>query len=108
MAVKYVRKAIKAGAKIVQERIADSAPVNTGFLSEHIKVATQVKSGDDGSMTAHVGPAPQAYYGLFQEFGANGKPGLHFMEQAAVDTKDDVIDAFKATALETLADLKAA
>jgi HK97 gp10 family phage protein len=108
MAVKFVRKAIKEAAKIVQERIADSAPVNTGFLSEHIKVATQVKSGDEGSLTAHIGPAPQAYYGTFQEFGANGKPGLHFMEQASVDTKDEVLDTFKATALESLSDLKAA
>ena len=107
MAVKYLRAAIKAGAKIIQERIADNAPVRTGFLAEHIKVATKVKTGDNGSLTAIVGPAPAAYYGIFEEFGANGRPGVHFMEQAAVACKDEVIEAVKEAAAKSLEDLKA-
>jgi HK97 gp10 family phage protein len=107
VAAKYLRKAMKAGTQIIQDRIEQSAPVDTGFLSEHIKVAIDTK-GDSASMTAHIGPAPQAYYGMFEEFGANGRPGLHFMEQAAIDTRDEVIQTFADTARNSLDDLKQA
>jgi len=106
MAVKFVRNANKTGANILKEAIANAAPVDTGFLSEHIGIQSKVTSGDEGSLTTHVGPTNQAFYGIFEEFGANGRPGLHFMEHAAERVQDEVVEAYVNECNDRLEDLK--
>jgi HK97 gp10 family phage protein len=106
MAVKYARNVSKAGGNILKEAIANAAPVDTGFLSEHIGIQSKATGGDEGSLTTHVGPTSQAFYGVFEEFGANGRPGLHFMEHAAERVQDEVVDAFVNECNDRLEDLK--
>ena|SRR5882724_11297379 len=106
MAVKFVRNASKKAGKILETAIEKNAPVDTGFLSEHIRMQSQVTGGDEGNLTLKVGPSRQAFYGIFEEFGANGRPGLHFMEHAAESVKDEVFQAFSDEANNRVEDLK--
>ncbi|HZQ25271.1 MAG TPA: HK97-gp10 family putative phage morphogenesis protein [Terriglobales bacterium] len=106
MAVKYVRSAGKKAAKIMKESIADNMAVDTGFLSEHIGIQTVVNKGDEGSITVHIGPEPEAFYEVFDEFGANGRAGQHRMEHAAERVENEVLDTFVGELDFGLEDLK--
>jgi len=106
MAVKFLRGAEKSAGKIWQEAIANRAPVDTGHLAESIKIKTEVKSGDNGSMTMKVGPDQSAFYGVFQEFGTKDQPARPFMRPAFEETKDEVLEALVTECKNRLEDLK--
>lgn len=58
-------KALKAGAKVFQEKAKENVNIRTGNLRDNIVVSEVIND------TVHVGPDQQgdAFYGLFLEFG---------------------------------------
>jgi HK97 gp10 family phage protein len=91
-----LRRAAKAGMKIVQEAIEEHAPRDTGHLAESINIGSEVGGGDGddatGSIAVKVGPAGDAYYALFQEFGTRFQQAQPFMTPAYEENKDAVIE----------------
>jgi HK97 gp10 family phage protein len=78
-AKRYMRKAVGAGADIVQEELKDSAPTGIGILEESIVQKASFDDNDDEGTTTleiDIGPTKQAYWGMFQEFGTQEVVGV--------------------------------
>jgi HK97 gp10 family phage protein len=98
----FLRKVEKTAAKIFQSNAENTAPVDTGFLSDHINVSSRVQ-GD--TLTVQVGPSPKAFYGLFQEFGTEDQPAQHWLNRAFEESKDEALTELINTATEMLNDI---
>ena len=97
----YLRSAAKDAAQIWVQAIVDSAPRDTGFLAEHIEVATRfLELGT--KLTLQVGPAPQAFYASFIEFGTQFQEAQPFMRPAFEEHKEEVLQAFAEAAKVSL------
>lgn len=107
---RYMRKALGAGADVVQEAAEDTAPEGIGILEESIVQKAIWSSDDDAGTTTleiDIGPTKHAFWGMFQEFGTqevigtdeNGKPfhhtaqpGQHWLQRAWESSKDRCLD----------------
>jgi HK97 gp10 family phage protein len=80
------KKALKAGAEFLREKIEDSAPVRTGNLKRSI-VVSDVKKGE-----INVGPNQQgdAFYGHMLEFGTSKMTAKPFMGPVFENNKIEV------------------
>ena len=58
------KKAILAGAEIIQAEIKAQAPADTGFLRDHIVISEK-----DGVDAVDVGPSKEVFYAKMLEFG---------------------------------------
>lgn len=119
VAVKTLRSAGKEAGNIWKEAIEQGAPRDTGFLSEHVKVATHAKGGDEGKLTVEVGPSRAVYprkgkdwtkgaaeVGMMREFGTRFQSAKPFMRPAFENTKDKVLDVFVSELRSNLDDLR--
>ncbi len=92
-----LRVMVKAGASILQPRMAELAPVDSGALAAGITTKIATGGGAD-QVEADVGPGKDQFWGLFQEFGTKTQKAQPFMQPAFDQTKDQIqaamIDAF--------------
>ena len=102
---KFLTRVEKRAAKILKDALSEEAPYETGRLSEDIHI--QSVTGQ-GALTVRVGPSSDAYYGIFQEFGAPEAhvPALHWMEDTAKEHQDEVLDAYMQAVTDGLEDMK--
>jgi HK97 gp10 family phage protein len=61
VAKKDLRAVLRAGANVFKKEMVNTAPVESGFLEEHIDVRTRLRS-DELAGTAFVGPNNKAVY----------------------------------------------
>jgi HK97 gp10 family phage protein len=107
-AKKAVRASARKAGQIWQDAIEAKAPVDKGFLKDHIKVSTVLGQGDDdstGSVTVVVGPTKDAFYALFSEFGTRNEPAKPFVQPAYEEKKDEVLSEFATQLLKALTKL---
>jgi len=120
VAAKTLRAAGREGGKVFQEAIEQRAPRDTAFLSQHVKIATRAKGGDDGSLRVEVGPSRAVYpkrgdehttkgaseVAMMREFGTRFQPAQPFMRPAFEESKEKVLDVFVKELRQNLNDLK--
>jgi HK97 gp10 family phage protein len=102
---KFLRQVEMKAAKVLVDSAKQSAPFETGRLEGEIhRQAVQ----SDGALTVRVGPSQDAFYGLFQEFGAPEAdvPAQHWLENSARAVQDEVLDRYVEAINEGLEDMK--
>jgi HK97 gp10 family phage protein len=101
----FLRRVERRAAKVLQEALSESAPVDTGDLSGDIHISTKVT---DGGLLTQVGPSKDTFYGMFQEFGAPEAhvPAQHWMELTAKEKQDEVLQEYMDALNEGLEDMK--
>lgn len=105
-AVKKFLRRVEMKAAIVLVKSAEAkAPEASGALETDIHRQT-VQS--DGALTVRVGPSKQAFWGLFQEFGAPeaNVPALHWLEDSAKAVQDEVLAEYMAAVDDGLKAMK--
>lgn len=94
---KQARKAFRnAGRKAAEIWVGDMqerVPKNTGFLETHIGSAVRIESKED-LFTIHVGPAKEAFWGIFHEFGTKKMAAHPFMRPTFMEHQDDILQLF--------------
>lgn len=103
-AMRFLRRVEKKAAAVFQQEAERTAPIDTGFLAEHIVVETHVT---DDTMEAKIGPTKQAYYGRFQEFGTKYQAGRHWLQRAYEASKEEALQVFIDEAKAMLEELAA-
>ncbi len=100
---KFLRKVEMQAAKPLVRSAKEYAPYETGNLEmeEHRMSLTS-----DGALTVRVGPSSHAFYGIFQEFGTEHDPALHWLESSAKAVQNEVLDEYHEALTEGLEDMK--
>ena len=70
--VKVLGDVITAGAEVMQGGMSMRAPVATGALAGEIEIEVNLRRA--GYVLVKVGPSPESFYGIFQEFGTRFHP----------------------------------
>lgn len=87
------RKAILAGAKIIQGEIIKLAPERTGNLKRNI-IISEFKQDGDGGEYVEVGPEKKkAFYGAMLEFGTTKMKPRAFVEPAFISKRKEALEA---------------
>lgn len=102
---KFLRHVEMKAAKVLQDSARQYAPYDTGRLEGSIGRQSVV---DGDALTVRVGPAPDAFYGQFQEFGAPeaNVPALHWLEDSARAVQDEVLEQYFEGLTDALGDMK--
>lgn len=88
------RRAGTIWKEAIEEQIERQGLMATDYMVDHIQINTKSKSGNDGSITVAVGPAEDAFYGRFAEFGTSKEPARPFMRPAFDEKVDEVLQVF--------------
>jgi HK97 gp10 family phage protein len=88
------RRAGTIWKEAIEQHIESEGLLKTDYMVDHIQINTKSKSGNDGSITVSVGPAEDAFYGRFAEFGTSKEPARPFMRPAFDETSDQVLQVF--------------
>jgi HK97 gp10 family phage protein len=100
-----VRRALRSAGGILQEAIVTGAPKDSGFLSEHFKIATRAT---DYGMQMSVGATTEEYIdqgnrkwkrtaadvAFFNEYGTMKDPAKPFMRPALDQNADAIVEEF--------------
>jgi len=99
LAKKALRKAARKGAKIVQARMKQLAPVRTGKLRKAIKVRAQKRSrtqlGARVISDSIIRDGEKTYYGMAWEYGTKKITARPFIRPAAEASRQEVTDIFR-------------
>lgn len=119
LAKKYVRKALRAGARVWRDEIRQTAPKRTGWLASQVAVTTSIR-GSELEGSAHIGvrkkqdPARVGHEqhtpgaadeARWAELGTSKQPARPFMRPAFDSKKDEVLARFAAVLKEGLEDI---
>lgn len=88
-----IRKGTRAGAKIIQAKAKELAPVHTGRMAKTIKVRALPRSRKWIGTTARLVNDKEVYWGGFVNYGTARIKERRFLDQAAKESKDAAIDA---------------
>jgi HK97 gp10 family phage protein len=80
LARKAIKTAVRDGAEVIRNEMERLAPRRTGFLASHI--AVQLKLDKFGEAIAKIGPAKEAFWATFNEFGTRFMRSQPFMRPA--------------------------
>jgi len=111
-AKRYLLNIAKPAAQVVVDAMKETAPELSQRLEKEIAYQSRYSGGDETTLTVSIGPAPGEFYGMFQEFGAQGgkqgghTPALHWMARAFEASKDECLSVFGTEALARLADME--
>lgn len=102
---KFLRRVEMKAAKVLADSAKQYAPYETGLLEGDIH--RQVIESD-GALTVRVGPGKDAFYGMFQEFGAPeaNVPAQHWLENSARAVQSEVLQEYYEAIKEGLEDMK--
>jgi len=89
---KAIRKGSRAGAKIVQSKARDLAPVKTGALKKGLKVRALPRSRRYVGTMVRLADTGEVFYGAFVDLGTHRIEARHFLKQAADDEKERAIN----------------
>lgn len=102
LARKHLRKALRAGGKVLQEALVESAPVATGdtpaghdpgTLRDSIRPRLGMSSiKEEGKVS--VGPSKDAFWGRFSEFGTRHEPARPWIRSAFDSSAQVALNAF--------------
>jgi HK97 gp10 family phage protein len=103
--VKFLRGVEMKAAKVLVDSAKAFAPYDTGDLANDIHRQTIV---GDGTLTVRIGPSKDAFYGMFQEFGAPeaNVTALHWLENSAREVQDQVLEKYYEELGNALEDMK--
>lgn len=80
---KVLMKAVKEGAEPIRIRAGELAPRgDTGNLAESQMITAAGSGSDINEVSVKIGPALDAFYGLFQEKGTQFAPAQSFLGPA--------------------------
>lgn len=104
-AKKFLRKAEMQAANLLVESARTFAPQRSGNLEQDIHRQSLIM---DNALTVRVGPSQDAFYGMFQEFGAPeaGVAAQHWLEESAKKVQDAVLETLCDCLTEGLEDMK--
>ena len=88
---KMLTTSLKEAADITRTRAAELAPYLTGRLKEHEIVVTVPSQSNAQTALIRVGPAKDAFYGLFDEIGTAHMTAQPFLRPAFEQTHDEVL-----------------
>lgn len=100
---KFLRRVEMRAAKPLVESAKQYAPYETGNLEMEER---RMSLTSDGALTVRVGPSARAYYGIFQEFGTEHDPALHWLENSARAVQDVVLQEYYDALSDGLEDMK--
>lgn len=116
-AKKYVRQALRAGARVFRDEIKQNAPRRTGWLASQIAVTTSIR-GSELQGKANIGvrkkqdPARHATHvpaaadeARWAELGTSKQPARPFMRPAFDSKKDAVLARFAEVLKAGLSDI---
>jgi HK97 gp10 family phage protein len=87
------KKAILAGAKVIQDEIIARAPEDTGNLKRNIAVS-EIQIDSDGAEYVDVGPTKgKAFYAKFLEFSTTKMKARPFVEPAFIAKRKEALAA---------------
>jgi HK97 gp10 family phage protein len=102
LAKKHLRKALRAGGKVLQEAIVERAPVATGetpeghdpgTLRDSVRPRISLSSvKEEGKVS--IGPGKSGWYGKFSEFGTRNEPARPWIRPAFDSSAQSALDAF--------------
>ena len=96
------RKAILAGAKIIQDEIIRQAPEKTGKLKRNI-IVSEIKQDKDGGEYVDVGPEKnKAFYGKMLEFGTTKMKAHPFVEPAFIAKRKEALEVIAGVVKEAI------
>ena len=100
---KFLRSVEFKATKPLLDSAKQYAPELTGNLEmeEHRQTVTS-----DGALTVRVGPSSRAFYGMFQEFGTEHIPALHWLENSARAVQDQVLEVYYQALTDGLEEMK--
>lgn len=101
----FLRGVEMKAAKPLMDSAKAFAPYETGHLEADIHRQSVLS---DGALTVRVGPGPETFYGMFQEFGAPeaNVPALHWLENSARAVQDQVLEVYYAELSNALQKMK--
>jgi HK97 gp10 family phage protein len=100
---RVLRRSEKEAGQIWIDAIKARVPVDTGRLEESITYKTEATPE---GMTLHVGPGPEGFYLLFQEFGTRFQEAQPSMRPAVEETADQVLERLGQVLMEELQTLE--
>jgi Bacteriophage HK97-gp10, putative tail-component len=102
---KFLARVQREAADVLVKSAEENAPYLDGYLSERIRKMTVVGGG---AVTTRVGPGKDAFWGMFQEFGAPEANiiGTHWLEQSAKEVQTEVLEEYYEGLREGLEDMK--
>ena len=96
-------KALKKGAEVIREEMANNAPVLTGNLKENIEVSDMKTK--NSSEYVEVGPNKDAFYAKFIEFGTTKQKAKPFIEPAFLTKRREALDIISDVIKEAINDV---
>lgn len=84
-----IARAVGAGCDVIAERMAELAPHDTGFLSEHIMRTVTQQTATEA--IGKIGPSKDAAYGMPEEVGSIHNPAQPFARPAFDEKRDEAL-----------------
>ncbi len=88
---KYLMDATKAGAEPIRQEASQEAPRLTGHLSDREIVVGVPSQSNAYEATVRIGPAMDAFYGVFDEKGTAHMVAQPFLEPAAENKYEEAV-----------------
>jgi HK97 gp10 family phage protein len=105
-AKRYLSKCADPAAEVVLDAMADTVPVDVGYLEEKLTSQKHWEGGDETTMVILIGPEKGAFWGSLQEFGTRYEKPQHWMSKAWESCKAKCLDVFATEAIGLLQDLE--
>lgn len=105
-AKRYLVNCAKPAADVVIEAMEQTVPKRSERLDEGLDYQTKFSGTDETTLTVHIGPARDTWWGSFQEFGTHDQPAQHWMGRAWESCQDKCLSVFATEALARLADME--
>lgn len=106
-AKRYLVNVAKPAAQVVLDALGETVPQGvTGRLEDNLGYQTRFTNGDGTTLTVHIGPSWETFWGMFDEFGTYKQPAQHWMGRAWASCQDKCLSVFGTEALARLADME--
>jgi len=95
---KFVRKAMREGAKVLLNEARARVPVRTGNLKKSLGINTRTKKGNiEMYVSPRKGGKYDGYYGLFVELGTKKMSARPFLRPAFEAKGEEAVKVFRNT-----------
>lgn len=89
---KCLQRATKDGAEVIRAEMGRTAPKLTGHLSERIIISVVASESNAYYTLVRIGPARDAFYGQFDEFGTAHQTAEPFVHPSFENKKSEALE----------------